>query len=225
MSKTRNGQSASDMRPHRRSLVELTATLSRAVDDGLLVRPASVMADHRPRSEPAAEGPDRTEVAEQAAAPNPAARAEAPNTRASRGSKVAASDSAAEMVVKIAKDYQNSVLDNIRGGLNAALDHAKDFAETRAGSETAGSAGLEDHFLTALGVAAAAFRAELLELMRTNLVTTLGYAQDLAGARTAAEFVELSGTQARKSCELMLKQADALKSLAELVAKERAGSR
>jgi hypothetical protein len=41
----------------------------------------------------------------------------------------------------------------------------------------------------------------------------------LAGTKTPAEFVELSGRQARKQCELMLKQAGALKSLAVAIAK------
>ena len=41
-------------------------------------------------------------------------------------------------------------------------------------------------------------RAEALGLMKANVTTTLAYVQDLAEARTAAELVELSDTQARK---------------------------
>jgi hypothetical protein len=44
----------------------------------------------------------------------------------------------------------------------------------------------------------AKFRAEALELMKANVITNLEYARELAGTTTAAEFVELSGTQARK---------------------------
>jgi hypothetical protein len=56
-------------------------------------------------------------------------------------------------------------------------------------------------------------------LMRANMVTTLEYARELAGMKTPAEFVELSGKQARRQCELMLKQAGALNSLALAIAK------
>jgi len=218
MSKAQNVRPANDMRPARRSLAELTEAVSRAVEDGLAVRPAGTVAaltDHQRPFEQATEGPKRIEVPEQAATPTPVARSEAQNAQA-RSGEFAASDSAAEMAVKIAKDYQNSMLGTIRDGLNAALDNAKDFAETKRGSEAPGNVGV-------LGAAAAAFRAEALKLMQANVATTLDYARELAGTRTAAEFVELSGTQARKSCELMIKQADALKSLAQAVAKERTG--
>jgi hypothetical protein len=61
-----------------------------------------------------------------------------------------------------------------------------------------------------LNGAAAEFQADALEMMEANVITSLKYAQELAGTRTAAEFVELSSTQARKQCELMLKQAGSL---------------
>jgi hypothetical protein len=226
MSKTRSRRSANDPRTHRRSLVDLTEAMSRAVDDGVLASPAVPVdsaADHPPRSERAAERPARAEVPEQVAAPIPVTRAEAPKKPAARGSEPAASDSAAEMVVQIAKTYQNSVLNNVRAGLNVALDHAKEIVETKQADETAGDLVPEKSVLAAIGAATAAYRAEALALMQVNVATTLSFARDLAGARTAAEFVELSGTQARKSCELMLRQADILKSFAETVAKERGG--
>jgi hypothetical protein len=47
----------------------------------------------------------------------------------------------------------------------------------------------------------------------------LEYARDLSGTTTAAQFVELSSAQARKQYELILKQAGALKSLAETITK------
>lgn len=201
MSKTRSRRPASDTRTQRRSLVELTEAVSRAVDDGLSVTttpagPAAAAANHPSRAEAAAVRRERTEPA--------------------------SSESASEMVVKIAKNYQSSVLDNIKAGMNAALDQAKDFAETGRGGEEKGDAGAENDFLAAFGAATAVYRAEALELMQANLATTLSFAQELLGARTAAKVVELSGTQARKNCELMLKQADALKSLAEAVVRERA---
>ena len=228
MSKTRIRRPASDIRPARRSLVELTAAASRAIDDGLLVTSASLIAaspDDPPRSEPAAKTHDRTMVAGQVTAPIPVAVPESLNVTAARSGELVDSDSTAEMVVKIAKDYHNRAFENIKLTLNAALDHAKDFAETRVGSEGASKgdgASLENKFLTVLQGTAAEFRAEALELMKANVITTLEYARDLAGTTTAAEFVELSGTQARKQCELILKQAGALKSLAQTITKSSA---
>ena len=85
-----------------------------------------------------------------------------------------------------------------------------------------GGAILENNFLTVLKGTATEFRAEALELMKANVITTLEYARELAGTTTAAEFVELSGTQARKQCELILKQAGSLMSLAQTITKSSA---
>ena len=63
MSNTRPRRPVSDTRPARRSLVELTAAASRAVDDGLLVTSGSLIAaspDDPPRLEQAANAPDPT---------------------------------------------------------------------------------------------------------------------------------------------------------------------
>ena len=132
-------------------------------------------------------------VAGQVTAPIPVAVPESLNEAAARSGELVDSDSTAEMVVKIAKDYHNRAFENIKLTLNAALDHAKDFAETRVGSEGAlkghGGAILENNFLTVLKGTAAEFRAEALELMKANVITTLEYARELAGTTTAAEFV------------------------------------
>jgi hypothetical protein len=263
MSETRIRRPASDTRPARRSLVELTAAASRAVDDSLFVTSAGLIAaspDDPTRSEHAAKVSDRTVVARQAAAPLPVAvtvaqvvrllqrpipsdehigaalaRLEAVavrinarrvpeflNAAVSRSDELVDSDSTAEMVVKIAKDCQNRAFQNIQVSLNAALDHVRDFAETRVGSEGAskddGGASLDDS-LTVLKGATVEFRAEALELMNANVITTLEYARELAGTTTAAEFVELSSAQARKQCELILKQAGALRSLTQTITK------
>jgi hypothetical protein len=208
------------MRPARRSLVELTAAASRAVDDGFLVTSASLIAaspDDPPLLEPEAKTHDRTMVAEQVTAAIPVAVPGSLNAAAHSGELVD-SDSTAEMVVKIAKDHHNRVFENVKLTLNAGLDRATDFTETPMGSEVAlkghGGAILENNFLTILNGAAAEFRAEALELMKANVITTVEYARELAGTTTAAEFVELSGTQVQKQCELILKQAGALRSLA-----------
>ena len=99
MSKTRIRRPASDIRPARRSLVELTAAASRAIDDGLLVTSASLIAaspDNTPRSEPAAKTHDPTMVAGQVAAPIPAAVPEPLNEAAARSGELVDSDSTAE---------------------------------------------------------------------------------------------------------------------------------
>ncbi len=194
MTKSRSRPPASATRPTRRSLVELTAAATRSADESV----------------PATLGILTTAACEQS--PRLKSTPEKPAQSQARSS-----ESAAEMMVKIAKDYQNSVLDNIRDSLNAALDQAKDFAEARHGEQQERDAGRDDKLLAA----SAAYRAEALELMQTNVASALNFARELASAKTAAEFVELSGAQARKSCELMLKQAEAMKSLAQVVTKER----
>jgi hypothetical protein len=217
------------MRPARRSLVELTAAASRAVDDGFLVTSASLIAacpDDPPLLEPEAKTHDRTMVAEQVTAPIPIAAPESLNAAAAHSGEIVDSDSNAEMVVKIAKNVHNRVFENVELTLNAALDHAKDFTEPRVENEGAfkghGGTILENHFLTILNGAVAEFRAEALELMKANVITTAEYARELAATTTAAELVELSGTQVRKQCELILKQAGALKSLAQTITKSSA---
>src|ERR1700730_12950801 len=229
MSKTRIRRPASDIRPARRSLVETNIDWSLVIDDGFVVTSASLIAaspDDPPRSEHAAKTHDRTMVAGQVTAPIPVAVPESLNEAAARSGELVDSDSTAEMVVKIAKDYHNRAPENITLTLNAALDHAKDFAETRVVSEGAlkghGGAILENNFLTSLKGTAPEFRAEALELMKANVIMTLEYARELAGTTTAAEFVELSGTQARKQCELILKQAGSLMSLAQTITKSSA---
>jgi hypothetical protein len=121
--------------------------------------------------------------------------------------------------VQIAKDYHYGVLDNVKAGLNAALDQARDFAERKRAGEAAGDVGRQDDGPNPIHAAAATFGTQSLALTQANVATTLGYARALAGARTAAEFVELTATQSRKSCELMLKQADAMKLLGQAIVK------
>jgi hypothetical protein len=229
MSKTRIRRRASDTRSARRSLVELTAAASRAVDDGLFVTssgPIAAPPDDPSRSEQAKTS-DRAVVARRATPSVPVAIPESLNAAVSRSDKLVDSDTTAEMFVKIAKDYQNRALESVKVSLNAALDHAKDFVEPRVRSEAApkdhGGASL-DNFLTVLNGAAAEFGAEALELTNENVIATLEYARDLSGTTTAAQLVELSSAQARKQYELILKQSGALKSLAKTITKSIAGS-
>src|SRR5258706_7021716 len=121
----------------RRSLVELTAAASRAVDDGLFVLSSGIAASN-PRSEhTAGKTSDQPILARQATAPSPVAVLESRNAAAPRKDELLDSDTTTEMMVKIAKDYQNRAFENINASLNAALDHAKDLVETRVGGEAA----------------------------------------------------------------------------------------
>ena len=169
MSHTQKRRRASDTRCARRSLVELTAAASRAVDDGLFVLSSGIAASN-PRSEHTGEKtPDQTILARQATAPSPVAVLESRNAAAPRKDELLNSDATPELMVKIAKDYQNRAFENIKASLNAALDHAKDLVETRVGGEAAskdiGGSSLESNFSAVLKEATAEFRADAVELI------------------------------------------------------------
>ena len=133
MNHTQKKRRASDTRCARRSLVELTAAASRAVDDGLFVLSSGIAASN-PRSEHTGEKTsDQTILARQATTPSPVAVLESRNAAAPRKDELLDSGTTTEMTVKTAKDYQNGAFENIKASLNAALDHAKDLAETRVG--------------------------------------------------------------------------------------------
>lgn len=222
MSNTRK-RPASDIRLARRSLVELTAAASRAIDDGLLVTSASPIAaaGDPPQSAPAANTEDGATVAPQVTAPTAVSPPEALNATPARKAQCANSASSAEMVVNIAKDYHHKALANIKVALDAALDHAKDVAEKRPTSDAALKHGaiLQNSCVNVFKGTAAEFHSEALEMMKASVITSLEYARALAGTTTAAELVQLSGTQARKQCELILKQAGSLRSLAQTITK------
>ena len=142
MSHTQKRRRASDTRCARRSLVELTAAASRAVDDGLFVLSSGIAASN-PRSEhTGGKTPDQT--ARQATAPSPVAVLEFRNAAAPRKDELLNSD-------------------------DAALDHAKDLVETRVGGEAAskdiGGSSLESNFLAVLKEAATEFRADAVEFI------------------------------------------------------------
>jgi hypothetical protein len=243
MSKPRSRPRASNARPTRRSLVELTAAASSAMHDGLLAVPPDLIAtssDAVPAIERAAETFDGTTgsilidrpAAGEATAKIPASKpapAHAVASHAGKSENPDPIDTTTEMAVRIAKDYQAGVLEDMKATMNAALDYAKDLANTRGPIDaTSGAlahedkgrsfAGPEHNIRTALGVAAEC-RAEAFEQMKVNMNATLEYAQQLAHVRTTAEFVELSSTHARKHCELILRQARELRSLTQTVIK------
>src|SRR3954451_10507230 len=167
MSHTQIRRRANHTRCARRSLVELTAAASRAVDDGLFVLSSGIAASN-PRSEHTGEKTsDQTILARQAMAPSPVAVLESRNAAAPRKDELLDSDYTTEMMVKIAKDYQNRAFE--KASLNAALNHAKDLVETRVGGEAAskdiGGSSLESNLLAVLKEAATEFRAEAVELI------------------------------------------------------------
>ncbi|WP_445219640.1 hypothetical protein ACKWRH_05530 [Bradyrhizobium sp. Pa8] len=168
MSHTQKRRRASLARCARRSLVELTAAASRAVDDGLFVLSSGIAAPN-PRSEHTGEKTcDQTTLARQATAPSPVAVLGSQKAAALRKKELLDSNTTAGMMVKITNDYQNSALENITASLNAAFDHARDLVETRVGGEAASKdtgSGLENNFLTVLKGTATELRSDTAELI------------------------------------------------------------
>jgi len=137
MSHTQRRRRASHTRCARRSLVELTAAASRAVDDGLFVLSSGIAASN-PRSEHTGEKTsDQTILARQATAPSPVAVIESRNATAPKN-EFLDSDTATEMMVKIAKDYQNRAFENIT---EAATEVRADAVELIVQHEPAAGAG------------------------------------------------------------------------------------
>ena len=170
MRKARIMRSASNTRFARRSLVELTAAASGAIDDGLFVLSSGIAASNPARSEHTGEKTsDQTILARQATAPSPVAVLEFRNAAAPRKDELLDSDTTAEMMVEIATDYQSRAFENIKASPNAAMDHAKDLVVTPVPAEAAlkdiGGSSLENNFLTVLKEAATEFRADAVELI------------------------------------------------------------
>ena len=159
------------MRSARRSLVELTAAASRAVDDGLFVLPSGIAAPN-PRSEHTGEKrSDQIILARQTTAPSPVAVPESRNAATPRNDELLDFDTT-EMMVTIARDYQNRAFENIKPSLNAALDDANDLVETRvrgqAASNDIGGFNVGSSFLPVLKEAATEFCADAVELVVQN---------------------------------------------------------
>jgi hypothetical protein len=213
MRKLRLKPPANDTRPVRRSLVEFTAAASRALDEGVVMMPSSLVMispDIMPRLEEAAPAPARRAAPRKVAPRVTEAKVE-PSPRPAASPQ---SDGAAEMLARIGKDQQARALDSMRLGFAAAMDFAKDLSRTPI-SAADDRPGTEDN----LRGAVAEYRAEAVELARANLAASLDYARELVGARTGAEFVALSSVLARKQWELMLKQAAVLQSFTQKMTK------
>jgi hypothetical protein len=149
----------SQTRCARRSLVELTAAASRAVDDGIFVLSGGAAASNPRWEHTGANTSDQTILARQATAPGPFA--------APCKDELLDSDTIIEMMVEISNDDQDRASENIKAGLDIALDRAKDLADTRVEGEAASKDGpiLENAFLTVPKKAAAECRADAVELI------------------------------------------------------------
>lgn len=205
MGKPRSRPPADVARTRRRSLAQLTAEVSRAVDEGLAMPPGSVTVFP----------PDAPQIAQAAPAPMTVPAQEAASVIVARPEP--SSSTTTDLIVDMAKDYQARALDGMKAGAHAALDYAKDLANPRlAGgtSEAGGVAAADSHLIESIGTAAEC-RAVVLELMKVNAGATLEYVRELGRARTLAELVELSSTHARRQCEFVLKQTELLRLLAQ----------
>jgi hypothetical protein len=217
MRKSRSRPPANDTRPARRSLVELTAAASRAIEDGVAVMPVFPVAAAAQRPEEVANASAPVAAAKQVTAPRAVEPASEPSRRKTASPNT---ESSVEMLVQIAKEHQAHTLESMRLNLAAAMDYAKDLTRTPTATPMPpdGRTGRDNNLRAAVGVAAE-YRNEAIELVKAQAATTLDYARALAGARTAAEFVELSSALARKQYELALKQASVLQSFAQKVTK------
>ncbi|WP_271577529.1 phasin family protein [Bradyrhizobium sp. CCBAU 11361] len=213
MGKPRSRQPADMARAGRRSLVELAAEVSRAVDEGLAMPPAPVAVVLQDAPQIAQAAPAPMTVPVQEAASVMVATPEPPGA------------TTIDLIVDMAKDCQARALDGMKTGAHAALDYARDLTKPRpadVASEANGIAAAESHLIEAIGTATEC-RVVVLEMMKVNAGATLEYARELGRARTLAELVELSSTHARQQCELVLKQAEVLRSLTQIMTKPGAG--
>lgn len=224
MGKPQSRQPADAARARRRSLVELTAALSHAVDESMVempTTPVAVSRDDGLRGEQAAKIPPKAPSqatsaqktsAEKVSSQKAPAETDVPAVvngsvaapesakAASRSAEAQITNGTADLVAEIAKDMQARAIEAMKIGAHAALDFAK-------GHPSPENNLLED-------TAAAEYHAIVLELMKVNAGATLQYTRELSGARTLSDWVELSSSHARRQCELVLQQARLLKSLA-----------
>lgn len=206
MRKPHSRQPADIARARRRSLVELTAAASRSIDEGLLgtsPSPVAVARDGGPQVGQTATPAAQTAVP---AAVNDGSDVMPPFAKvASRSAPLQESNSSTtDIAVEIAKDMQACALETMKAGVHAALDYTKDLASPES---------------DLLNGPAAECHAIVLELMKVNAGATLQYTRELSRARTLSELIELSCGHARKQCELVLQQAELLKSFAHSTTK------
>ncbi|WP_027576836.1 hypothetical protein [Bradyrhizobium sp. WSM1743] len=214
MGKAQSRQPADGVRARRRSLVDLTAVVSRTIDESLLETPPNPVAipgGDGHRSERAAKGPARKTPARKTPARKTPADTTIPAVIDSAGTSLStkmelpstqyqsASDTSA-LAVEIAKEMQTRALETMKLGVHAAFEYTKDIARPEG---------------DVLDGAAAECHAVVLELMKVNAGAALQYTRELSRVRTLSQWIELSSSHARKQCELARQQAELLKSLAD----------
>ncbi|WP_245452389.1 hypothetical protein [Bradyrhizobium forestalis] len=207
MGKAQSRQPADGVRARRRSLVDLTAVVSRTIDESLLETPPNPVAipgGEGHRSERAAKRPARKTPARKMPADttisavidsggtSPSAKVELPSTQFQSAGSTSA------LAVEIAREMQARALEAMKLGVHTAFEFTKDIA------------GPEGDVLDG---AAAECHAIVLELMKVNAGATLQYTRELSRVRTLSQWIELSSSHARKQCELVRQQAELLKSL------------
>lgn len=208
MDKVRSRQPADGARARRRSLVDLTAAVSRSIDESLLEMPPDPVAVPRGdglRSEraakrlPARKTPARkvpTETTIPAAIDNVAT---CPSTKVElRSTQFQSASNTSALAVEIAKEMQTRALETMKLGMHTVFEYTKDIASTES---------------DVLDGAAAECHAVVLEWMKMNAGATLQFTRELSRVRTLSQWVELSSSHARKQCELVQQQAELLKSL------------
>jgi phasin len=102
-----------------------------------------------------------------------------------------------------------------------SLSQAKDSYEKMKSAAEEATGVLEDTYATA-SRGATDYALKMLEMTRANANSTFDFAVELLGAKTFAEFVELSSAHARKQFEAMSAQTKELATLAQKVATETA---
>ncbi|WP_249139689.1 hypothetical protein [Bradyrhizobium japonicum] len=205
MGKAQSRQPADGVRARRRSLVDLTAVVSRTIDESLLETPPNPVAipgGDGHRSERAAKRPARKAPARKMPAETtiPAAIDSAgtcPSTKVELPSTQSAGNTSA-LAVEIAREMQARALEAMKLGVHTAFEYTKDIARPEG---------------DVLDGAAAECHAVVLELMKVNAGATLQYTRELSRVRTLSQWIELSSSHARKQFELVRQQAELLKSL------------
>ncbi|MCK1737036.1 hypothetical protein IVA79_24450 [Bradyrhizobium sp. 138] len=206
MGKTRSRQPADGVRARRRSLVDLTAAVGRTVDESLLetsTDPVAILAADGHRSRGAAKTPARKMPARKMPADTPIPAivdgAEArPSTKVELPSTPLQSADTSTLAVEIAKEMQTRAFEAMNLGLHTAFEYTKDIANPEG---------------DILDGAAAECHALVLELMKMNAGAALQYTRELSRVRTLSQWIELSGSHARKQCELVRQQTELLKSM------------
>jgi hypothetical protein len=207
MGKAQSRQPTDGVRARRRSLVDLTAVVSRTIDESLLETPpnpvtipagdghGSERAARRPaRKTPARKVPADTTIPAtiDSAGTSPSTKVELPSTQFQSAGNTSA------LAVEIAREMQARAIEAMKLGVHTAFEYTKDIARPEG---------------DVLDGAAAECHAVVLELMKVNAGATLQYTRELSRVRTLSQWIELSSSHARKQCELVRQQAELLKSL------------